>query len=231
MRWAPSGGRLGAVTDAEDRYPWPEQVPWLRAVMVMSPDGSITGPDGRSGSISGPADREVLAAIRAFSDAVLIGAGTFRAERYRPMRAIPRFSHQRSRDGLAPAPRLVIVSGSLDLPWEEDAFRDSDFTPLVATRSGHPPDLLAQAGANCDVLVAPGEEVEPTWLVGELHRLGLKRIACEGGTALLRVLAAAGLVDEWDVTLSPRLGQERFSLASLHTEDGFVFTRFTGGDQ
>lgn len=195
----------------------------------MSPDGSISGPDGRSGSISGPADREVLAAIRALSDAVLIGAGTFRAERYRPMRANPRYEHERSRDGLAAAPRLVIVSGTLDLPWQEDAFHDSEFTPLVATHSGHPPELLAGARQNCELLVAPGDRVEPAWLVGELHRLGLRRIACEGGTVLLRVLAAAGLVDEWDVTVSPRLGEGRYSLASLHTEDGFVFTRFTGG--
>ena len=147
------------MRDAVDRYPWPESGECWRAVMVMSPDGSIHGSDGRSGSISGPADRAVLFGIRALADAVLIGAQTFRAERYRPMKVNPEYSAARAQAGLASAPRLVIVSGSLDLPWDEDAFHDSEFPPLVVTRSGHSSQTLAAVPNGCELLESSGDRI------------------------------------------------------------------------
>ncbi len=217
--------------DIEKLYPWPETGKWLRAVMVMSPDGSIHGQDGRSGSISGPADRAVLFGLRRLADAVLIGAQTFRAERYRPMRAKSEDAAARADAGLAAAPRLVMVSGSLDLPWDEDAFRESEITPLVVTHSGHSSELLAQARDNCDLLESPGAQIDLVWMLQQLSRLGLHRITCEGGTVLLRSLEEAGLVDEWDVTLSYRLPGRDLHLSDARDEDGFVFSRYTREEQ
>ena len=57
---------------------------WLRANMVTSIDGAVQGPDGRSGSLSPPADRRLLGLLRALADVVLAGAGTVRTERYGP---------------------------------------------------------------------------------------------------------------------------------------------------
>src|SRR3954466_15862409 len=101
-----------------DAYPWPDEPVWLRAMMVMTLDGAVMGPDGHSRSISSVHDRVLLGAVRRFADVVLIGAGTFRAERYRPMVARPEDAARRAEEGLAPAPTLAIVSGSLDLPWD-----------------------------------------------------------------------------------------------------------------
>ncbi len=58
-------------------------VPWLRANMVASADGAASL-DGRSGGLSGPADRMVFTVLRSLADLILVGAGTARAERYRP---------------------------------------------------------------------------------------------------------------------------------------------------
>ena len=215
------------MRDAIEQYAWPESGSWWRAVMVMAPDGAIHGNDGRSGSISGPADREVLFGIRALADAVLIGAGTFRAERYRPMVAKPEHAAARAEAGLAEAPRLVMVSGSLDLPWDEDAFEQSAFTPIVVTRSGHDEAMLAQARVHCDLLESPGERIDLPWLREQLSQRGLNRVACEGGSVLLRSLEEAGLMDEWDVTLSHRLPGRDLHLVDSRTQDGFVFARFT----
>ena len=55
-------------------------------MMVTTLDGAAAGPDGLSGSISGEADKLVFDAVRREADAVLIGAGTMRAERYGPFR-------------------------------------------------------------------------------------------------------------------------------------------------
>src|SRR3954467_87 len=106
------GGAEGALTDADvlAAYPWPEGRRWVRAMMVTTLDGAAAGPDGLSGSISGEADKAVFDAVRREADAVIIGAGTMRAERYGPFRN---------------RARLAIVTRSLDLPWDEAVFHES----------------------------------------------------------------------------------------------------------
>jgi riboflavin-specific deaminase-like protein len=211
-------------------------------MMVMSLDGSAWGPDGLSGSISSPTDRRVFAEARRLCDAVLVGAGTIRAERYRPMIAKSEHAQARSAAGLAPAPVVVIVSGSLDLPWEEPLFADSTMRVVIATcadRSLDGADRLAIAREHAEVLVMPGSTVDVGMLVAELHSRGLKRIVCEGGPRLLRDVAAAGLIDEVDMSISPVLvggGQVvtgeplpvavQLDLAHTIAADGFVFCRY-----
>src|SRR4051794_12164053 len=87
----------GPVEDLEQAYALAQQ-PSLRANFVSTLDGAATGPDGLSGSISGPPDRRVFRALRATCDALLVGAGTVSAEGYRPA-AMP----------------IVVVSGSARL--------------------------------------------------------------------------------------------------------------------
>ena len=213
------------ASDVEHLYPWPETGRWLRAVMVMAPDGATVGKDGRSRSLSGRADQQVLHAIRTFSDAILIGAGTFRAERYGPPKVAEKFIAERRSSGLSPAPRLVIVSGTLDLPWDEPVFQEGPETPIVVTKSDQPESVLA-AAAGCEVLQSPGDGLDMKWMVTELAARGLNRIACEGGSRLLNSLAESGCVDEWDVSISPHLPSGSVKLADSRVDDGFVFTRF-----
>lgn len=58
--------------------------PWLRVNMVSTVDGSATGTSGRSGSINNAADKRVFEHLRSWCDVIVVGAGTARAERYRP---------------------------------------------------------------------------------------------------------------------------------------------------
>jgi hypothetical protein len=57
---------------------------WLRANMVATLDGAAAGGDGLAGSINNPADRRVFHLLREMSDAIVVGAGTARSERYGP---------------------------------------------------------------------------------------------------------------------------------------------------
>ena len=63
--------------------------------MIASADGAATV-DGRSGGLSGEADHEVFGLLRALADVVLVGAGTVRAEAYRPARVAPRWAGLRA---------------------------------------------------------------------------------------------------------------------------------------
>lgn len=65
----------------EGAYEWPTG-PWLRANMVMTADGSAVGPNGLSGTINNEADHMVFDLLREGADAVIVGAGTVRAEGY-----------------------------------------------------------------------------------------------------------------------------------------------------
>jgi riboflavin biosynthesis pyrimidine reductase len=209
----------------DDDYPWPSG-PWVRALFVMTLDGHIAGPDGSSRSISGPADRAVLGAVRRWADAVIVGAATMRAERYNPMRVAEAVSDARRARGLGAAPRLVIVSGSLDLPWGDAAYTESALPPLIVTCTSATADARARVPETCELLVAPGDRVDPMWLRAQLVERGLDRIVLEGGPTLLADFARAGMVDEWALSLSGILEHDRFAPVLVGCEDEFVFTRF-----
>src|SRR3954451_24835352 len=87
---------LGGTTGEDDDFAAlyrPPSLPWLRVNMVSTLDGAANGESGKSGSINNEADKRVFHALRAQADAIMVGAGTARTERY----------------GVAPVP-LVIVS-------------------------------------------------------------------------------------------------------------------------
>lgn len=206
----------------------------------MSLDGATVGPDGKSGSLSGPADRRVLAQTRRLADAILVGASTIRAERYRPMLAKAEDAAEREALGLAPAPRVAIVSASLDLPWDEPLFSESTMPVLVLTAQAARPERLEVARRHAEVVALPGQRCDPQDIVTCLHGLGLNRITCEGGAVLLSGIAGAGLLDELDLTIAPLLvgggqvitaagalsGPVEFSLVQTFMEDGFAFNRY-----
>ena len=64
-------------------WDWPEGR-WLRVNFVATVDGSAQGSDGRSGTINNQVDKQVFHALRRSADVILVGAGTARAEGYRP---------------------------------------------------------------------------------------------------------------------------------------------------
>jgi riboflavin biosynthesis pyrimidine reductase len=235
MRWlvpgTPSSG------DLSDAYGWPSSR-WVRACMVMGLDGSIAGPDGLSGSISSPTDRVVLASIRRFADAYLVGAGTVRAERYSAVRAQPEAIERREEAGQAAAPTLAVVSATCRFDWEDVSFTASDNRPVILTVEGSDPADRAAAARWCDVVVVGEERVEPTAALEALAARGLTRVTCEGGDALLAGMVRAGALDEVDLTLAPvvaasarpaRPGPAVLTGMRLHQlaeEDGFLFARY-----
>lgn len=61
---------------------------WVRASFITTLDGRATGPDARSGSLNAGSagDHAAFHHLRAWADVVVVGAGTIRKERYRPLR-------------------------------------------------------------------------------------------------------------------------------------------------
>jgi len=189
--------------DLREAYRYPVDRSWLRANMVTSLDGSAVK-DGRSGGLGGPADKEVFGVLRSLCDAVLVGAGTARAEGYRAPRAKDADVERRGQSGQRPTPVLVLVTRGLDLDPTGALFTGTERTVVVTSGSADTSarDRLAEVA---DLVVVGDDQVDIGAALDVLRARGLRRILCEGGPSLLGDLAAAGRLDELCVTISPQL--------------------------
>ncbi|MGH3546335.1 MAG: pyrimidine reductase family protein [Mycobacteriales bacterium] len=201
--WPP--GNDGELTKA-DLSAWyaPPVDPWLRVNFVAGVDGAATV-DGASEPLSGPADKAVFAILRDHCDALIVGAETFRRERYRLPVAGPARQLRRVSWGRAAQPRLVVVSGSLNLDLSSAAGASPETAPLVITHAGSDPTRRAALGNLAEVACIGEQTVDLPSVIAELHRRGYTQLLCEGGPRLFAQLATAGLVDELCLTLSPQL--------------------------
>jgi riboflavin biosynthesis pyrimidine reductase len=194
------------------------------ANFVSSLDGAVSLP-GVPGSVQmigggSVADRFVMALLRSCADALLMGAGTFRASREARWTAeslypdgAAAFADLRRRLGLGPAPELAVVTQSGRLDPEHPAF-EAGVVVLTTDRLARP---LARALPRGTTVVALGPEVGGRAAVEALRGRGHRLILSEGGPTMLGSLVAGGAVDELFLTLSPLLagaapGSERLSL-------------------
>lgn len=174
--------------------------------MVASVDGAIAI-DGRSAGLGGPADRVAFKRLRDACDAIMVGAGTVRAEDYGPPRAPAHRLARRRAAGLADGPQLLVVTASADLSPTSRLFtaqRDTGVPPpIVVTRAGAPADAVARLRQVAEVVQLGDAAVDlPAVLAWTLER-GWPRVLCEGGPRLNGDLFTAGVADELFVTLAP----------------------------
>jgi riboflavin biosynthesis pyrimidine reductase len=175
--------------------------PTLRVNFIASLDGAVTV-DGLSGGLHGPGDKEIFDSLRMVCDALIVAAGTVRAEKYDALRLTPEARAWRRANGLAEFPLMVIVSRSLDLDPGQLIFSDAPVRPLVVTTTRAPADRVA---AVADVIAAGDDEVDLPAAVAELHARGATQLLCEGGPRLFGAMIAADLVDELCLSVSPLL--------------------------
>jgi riboflavin biosynthesis pyrimidine reductase len=233
-----------ADADLATLYAYPAR-PVVRANMVSSVDGAATV-SGRSGGLSSAADRHVFALLRTLADAILVGAATARAERYGPVRVRELWQHLRS--GRSATPPIAVVTRRLDLDLALPLFASAPphARTIVITTELAPQSLRDKAAQHADVIVAGRETVDLKSALDALADLGHRHVLVEGGPHLLGQLAAAELLDELCLTVSPLLagpGAGRIvaspsldlpssptrplSLAHVLEDDGFLLSRYT----
>jgi riboflavin biosynthesis pyrimidine reductase len=170
---------------------------------ALTVDGQATI-EGRSGPIGSDTDTRVLQLLRTQVDAVMIGAGTMRTERYGRMVSDPQLRGLRERaEGLAPDPLAVIVSGTLDLPWDAGLFESGFGRVLILTSSDEDPPATQ---TTVRVERHPAEGVDLAGALTTMRReRGVRSLLCEGGPRLHANLVERGLVDELFLTTAPKL--------------------------
>jgi riboflavin biosynthesis pyrimidine reductase len=198
----------------------PEDRPAVALNMIASLDGRIALA-GRTGPLANRADDELFHALRGAADAVLVGAGTVRAEGYGTMDQI-----------------AVVVSNSLRLAPDLGLLSAPSNRVIIVTEADAE---LEPCAAHVSYL-----RISPMDLGEALRRLrseyDVRAVICEGGAHLNGELLPAGLVDELHLVLSPLLlgGEDPLTLIAgaaleppvrpelvwLLESGGYLFTRY-----
>jgi len=200
--------RAGDVKALAELYAYPagpSDAPWLRANMIESIDGAASL-SGRSGGLSGDADRLVFAVLRSLADVILVGASTARAENYRPVREQEIWPELRGRRQQS-TPPIAVVTRKLDLDLDSPlvAGAPGGARTILLTTQAAPADRREAAAAHADVVVTGPDTVPPSAMAAELASRGYRNVLLEGGPTLLRQVSEAGLLDDLCLTFSPVL--------------------------
>jgi riboflavin biosynthesis pyrimidine reductase len=154
---------------------------FVRLNMIASVDGG-TAVAGVSGGLGNRDDHAVYAALRDHADGVLVGLGTVIAEHYH----VP----------TQPALQLYVVSDTVDLSGAEELFASGRATLVVPADLGPAPDGVPELRAGHGPFVD---------LDALTRALAGKVLIAEGGPTLAGLLAAQDLLDEFFVTIAPRV--------------------------
>jgi len=163
------------------------------AQLGQSLDGRIATQNGHSYYVTGEANRTHLHRLRALMDAVVVGAGTVKADD-------PRLT-VRLTEG--PQPVRVVLDTRRRLSADYTLFTDGRAPTLLCCAEGEG----AAGGMHGDAEVLPlpafGEGLDPAAVLAALRARGVRRILVEGGGVTVSRFLAAGLLDRLHVGVAP----------------------------
>ncbi len=190
---------------------------FVRLNMIASADGG-SSLAGRSGALGNTDDHAVFAALRGLADFVLVGMSTAASESYHAP--------------ASPDLQMLVVASKPDVSGNPELFGPGGATLVL-------PDDAGPAAAGIPTRRAgTGGRVDLAELVAQLAG---RVVMMEGGPRLAGVMVSLGLVDEFFLTLAPRLvgGESSRVLHGLDAdpapwelvhaiadEEGFVFLRY-----
>ncbi len=239
-RLLPDPGPTSIDAELADYRPFDdplEERPFVAANMVTTLDGRASL-NGRTVELGKQCDIEFLLSLRTRFDAVMIGGGTMRAERYGRIVKNPEARAHRESIGLPHDPLAVIISGRLNLPFDAPLFTDGNGQVLIFTTDEGP---TPETATPVELVKVEG----PIRITEVLRHLRQERqiraLLCEGGPHVLGQLVAAEGLDDLFLTISSTLTGERdaprilegsltepkhLDLMSLLEAEGELFARY-----
>ncbi len=186
-----------------------EKRPFVTVKVAATADGKIATATGDSKWVTGDKARERVHQLRDHVDAVLVGAGTVRADDPQ-LSARPKGKLSRRQ------PMRVVVSSTLDLPAKARIFAPgAKVLVLTCSRDEAKTGLLRSRGA--EVVQIPGRagKVDLRAVLEELGRREVVHLLVEGGAELFGQFLEAGLVDELLLFIAPKVLGDGLSWAKL----------------
>ena len=214
--------------------------PYVVINMVSSVDGRTTA-EGKAAGMGSGIDRQAMRTLRSKSDAVMIGAGTLRAET---------LSLGLDASDATP-PLAIIVTNTGDLPLEEHLIVKGGQEVVVLLSDEVPREIAGRLHGLAQVTMVPADASGAVDLYRAMQalraELGVEVVIVEGGPALNHALISRNLVDELFLTVAPELlggtstggltllrgpeipacARPTLELLSIHLADGELFLRYS----
>lgn len=176
-------------------------IPYVTLKMASSLDGKTAAADGSSRWITGEGSRADVQRLRAWADAVVVGAGTAIADD-------PSLTVRDARFAEARSPMRVVVDTAGRVPATGHLF-DGSAPTLIATSDLTPEGRIREwTAAGADVAVLERDDAGAVSLPALLHHLGkrdVQGVLVEGGATLAWSLVRDRLIDDAVLYVAPLL--------------------------
>jgi 5-amino-6-(5-phosphoribosylamino)uracil reductase len=179
------------------------QIPYVVLKCAMSIDGFIDDSSHERLILSNPEDFDRVDQVRSSCDAILVGAGTIRADNPTLLVRSAERQQQRVLRGLLPSPAKVTITHSGSLDPEAHFFTMGDVPKVVYCSPSTQGGLSKALQSKAEVVAAPNEEIAPRFIVEDLAKRQVNRLLIEGGSSIATMFLSAGLVDELQVSIAP----------------------------
>jgi diaminohydroxyphosphoribosylaminopyrimidine deaminase/5-amino-6-(5-phosphoribosylamino)uracil reductase len=154
--------------------------PRFRIKLAATLDGQIAASDGTSQWITAGVAREDGHRLRAAADAVVVGAGTLRADDPLLNVRLDSFTGRQ--------PQPIVIAGDGTLPVERRLYQRNPI--IYSPRPLH-------VTADCEVVVAAGTTgVDLATVAKDLTNRGILEVLVDGGPTLVTSFIRSGLADE-----------------------------------
>jgi 5-amino-6-(5-phosphoribosylamino)uracil reductase len=175
--------------------------PYVLLSCAMSLDGYIDDSSNQPLRLSGDADIDRVDELRAGSDAILVGAGTVRADNPALLlRSVAR-RDRRIASGRSSDPARVVISGSGNLDPGARMFTTGE-NRIVYVSSAALDATKDRLGGKADIADA-GDPVDLNHVLLDLGLRGMAKLMVEGGASVLTQFLHAGLADELVLAVAP----------------------------
>ena len=172
--------------------------PYVIINAVSSVDGR-TAVGGKAAGLGSPIDRQTMRTLRSRADAVMIGAGTLRAER---------LTLGLDETGV-PQPLAIIVTDTGNIPLEDHLIVQEGQEVLILLSDRVPRGGVERLRKLAQVMRAPVDATGAVDLEEAMRAIrgerGVESLVVEGGPSLNHALISLKLVDELFLTVAPEL--------------------------
>jgi 5-amino-6-(5-phosphoribosylamino)uracil reductase len=176
--------------------------PYTLLSCALSIDGYLDAGNGERLLLSNADDLARVDAVRAESDAILVGAATVRADDPRLLVRSPELRATRLAQGRSESPTRVTLTRRGDLDPSARFFTTGSGDRLVFCPGGVAGRLRRRLGTSATVIDG-GHRVDLHRVVEDLHVLGVRRLMVEGGGNVLTQFLTADLADELQLVVAP----------------------------
>lgn len=193
--------------------------PYTLLSCAVSVDGCLDDASAERLVLSGPEDLDEVDELRAAADAILVGAGTIRADNPRLLVRDPARAARRQARDLPPHPLRVTLTATGNLNPAARFFTGPG-TPLVYCATAVAMAVRARLG-DAAVVADAGDPPSVRRVLHDLHsERKVATVLVEGGSRVLRDVLAGDLADELRLAVAPCFvgdpGAPRFGLPARY---------------